>query len=128
MSKDELKKLTKPEKKVAAKVMKEEGYSLREIEDILGVSDSAVLRYSREQIPEELKQFEATLKSMFEDKERILAAKAFRRVDNRIDYAQIMDAWQIYKDLRGKGASPQILQQINANKLEVVLTRGEEKV
>lgn len=108
---DYLKSLPDPSKKVAAKVLVNEGYSTREVEEILGVSDTSVLRYSHQETPDELKHFEAELTEVFRRKEHIIAAKALKRIEAKIDYAQIEEALTVYREMRRVGASG--LNQIN---------------
>lgn len=99
---DSLKELPSIEKKVAAKVLYHRGFSLRQVEKILGVSDSSVLLYSKLETPEELKQFQADLELQFKDKEQIVAAKALARMDEKISTAKITEALDIYKVMSGR--------------------------
>lgn len=76
MTEDNLKLLPKPQKKVAAKVLARLGMSYRTIGRILDVSKDSVMRYSRMETPEELRQFETDFKKEFMLYEIILAVKA----------------------------------------------------
>jgi len=98
----DLKLLSPPEKKVASKVLRNRGFSLRQIENILGVSDSSALLYSKLETPEELTQFQAELEKQFTIREDIVAAKALSRIDNKMATARINEALDVYKVMRGK--------------------------
>ena len=98
----DLKLLSPPEKKVVAKVLRNKGFSLRMIEDILGVSDNSALRYSKLETPEELTQFEAEIENQFKIKENIVAAKSLARLDEKIVSSRINEALDVYKVMRGK--------------------------
>lgn len=63
-------KLTKPEKKTAAKVMLKAGYSAHQIEKFLDISDNTVLRASKEATPDQMKQFEAEFNQRIQDMKR----------------------------------------------------------
>lgn len=113
---DNLKLLPPPEKKVVAKVLVNEGFSTRDVEEILGVDHTSVSRYAKKDTPEELRRFETELIAVFTIKEHQIAAKALRRLDTKIDSAMIMDALEIYKSMRGKGVAGQnIALQFNTN-------------
>lgn len=110
---DNLKQLPKPEKQVVAKVLVDKGFSLREVERILGVSDSSVLKYSKLETPEELKQFQAELEVQFKTKESIVAAKALAVMDEKITRARISEALEVYKAMRGNSNQGSVNVQIN---------------
>lgn len=55
---DNLKELPPPEKKVAAKVLYDMGWSSRQIESWIGIDNVTVIRASEQPTPEALKQFE----------------------------------------------------------------------
>ncbi len=112
---DDLKLLPPPEKKVAAKVLVNEGYSTRDVEELLGVDHVTVSRYAKQETPDEMKRFETQLTNIFAIKEHQIAAKALRRIDSKIDTAIIMDALEIYKSLRGKNVSGINVQVNNFN-------------
>lgn len=76
--------LTKAEEKVAAKVLIEQGYSSREIEQWLGVSDSSALRYAKEETPEALTQFEAEFKEAIEEKKKEGLGMVMKRIQEII--------------------------------------------
>lgn len=50
--------LPKPQKKVVAKVLVEQGFTTPQIEEWIGVDNVSVWRYAKEQTPENLKAFE----------------------------------------------------------------------
>ncbi len=54
---------TKEENKVMAKVLVEEGYSSRKIEEVLGIDHSTINRYAVEETPEEQRQFATFFKN-----------------------------------------------------------------
>lgn len=99
---DNLKDLPKHQKKVTAKVLVQEGYSLREVEDILGISDSSASRYAQEETPENLKEFEAKIAKVFRVHEHRIAAKALRRLDDIVPRARVNEALDVYKVMTGK--------------------------
>lgn len=72
--------LSKPQKKVAAKVLRETGYTAREIERWLGISDNTALRAAKEPIPEELTQFEAEFKKAVEEKKKEGLGMVMKRI------------------------------------------------
>lgn len=55
---DGLKALAPPEKKIAAKVLYDMGWSSRKIESWIGMDNVSVIRASEQPTPESLKQFE----------------------------------------------------------------------
>ena len=114
---NDLVNLPPPEKKVAAKVLVNEGYSTREVEDILGLDHSVVARYAKLETPENMQQFETKLTDVFRIKEHQIAAKALRRIDTKIDNAFIKDALEVYKAMRGKDVA-QNMTQINVGSKE----------
>lgn len=63
---DELKLLPPPEKRVAAKVLIEKGYSARRLEELLGEDHVTLWRAAHEATPEELKQFETDFRLAIE--------------------------------------------------------------
>lgn len=101
---DDLKTLPPKEKRVASKVLINEGYSTREVEEILGVDHSSVSRYAKQDTPEELQQFETKLINIFRQTEHRIAAKALRRLESTIDRARINEALEVYKEMKGKTA------------------------
>jgi hypothetical protein len=102
---DDLKELPPLEKKVATKVLSNEGYSLRNIEEILGVDHVTAGRYAKLETPQELEQFETKLTNVFRQTEHRVAAKALKRIEERIDYSRINEALDVYRELRVKGVS-----------------------
>ncbi len=113
----DLKLLPSGEKKVVAKVLRERGFSLRQIEKILGVSDSSVLLYSKLETPDELKQFEAEIEKQFSIKENIIAAKALARMDQKITTAKISEALEVYKTIKSRGTTVAVqVNNFNADK------------
>jgi len=119
---DNLKMLPPPQKKVAAKVLVNEGYSTRTVEDILGIDHATVARYAKKDTPEALRQFETELIAAFALKEHQIAAKALRRIDTKIESAFIMDALEIYKSMRGKGVAG---VNVQVNNFQVKGANGE---
>lgn len=119
---DDLNNLPPNEKKVAAKVLVNEGYSFREVETILGVDHTTVSRYSKAETPEALQQFETELTNIFRTVEHKIAAKALRRLDATIDRARVSEALDVYREMRGKSVAPNIAIQ---NKF--VITRGDDE-
>ena len=110
---NELKTLPKPEKKVAAKVLVNEGYSTREIEELLDADHSSVARWAKLDTPLELKKFEERLCDVFRQREHIVAAKALRRVEETVPRARILEALEVYKNMRGIGGAAAKIQTPN---------------
>lgn len=112
---EDVKRLGKPKKKVVAKVLVEEGLSLREAASVLGLSKDTIARYAKEEVPDKLGQFETRIKEAFGVKEQVVAAKALARIDERIATAKISEALEVYKTMMGKGQDkgPVVPIQIN---------------
>ncbi len=91
MKTDELKLLPPPEKRVAAKVLHEAGYSTLKIEDWLGISDSTVLRASYAVVPEQLKAFEAEFKLSIEMSKKRALVMAHERMTKIIPTYKRLD-------------------------------------
>lgn len=108
---DDLKELPPPEKKVAAKVLTEAGYSSRRLEDMLGMDNVSIWRASQEATPDDLKQFETDFQIAIGDMKKQGVALVQKRLlelipkERRID--QVVKAGEY---LEGK---TQTLQQIN---------------
>lgn len=77
----DLKTLPTPEKKVAAKVLTEQGYVSRTIEKILGVDHSTVTRYAQEPTPEELQQFATKFAGIVQEKKNKILFKGLDRIE-----------------------------------------------
>jgi len=119
----DLSKLPGPQRKVAAKVLYNEGYTLREIEEIVGYDHTYIADLAKLDTPEKLEGFEKRLINIFQQTENRIAAKSLKRIEERIPYAKIDEALDVYKAMRGK-ESPIISQQFN--KFEVVNQDGKQ--
>jgi hypothetical protein len=119
----DLSKLPPPQRKVAAKVLWEEGYTLRQIEDIVGYDHSYIADLAKLDTPEKLEGFEKRLLDIFRHTENRVAAKSLKRIEEKIPFAQIDEALDVYKAMRGKETAI-ISQQFN--KFEVVNQDGAQ--
>lgn len=77
---DNLKELPSPEKKVVAKALIENGYTSRQVKEILGISYQSALNYAKEPTPEEQKEF----LTLFDNYIRAQKQKGISLVYNRI--------------------------------------------
>lgn len=113
MGKNDL-NLTKPEKRVAAKVMTEAGYSSREIESFLGISDDTVLRAAKDATPDQLRQFEAEFNTRIAEMKRTGVGMVQKRLLELIPKERRMDQLVKAGDyLEGKTGSQQTNVQVN---------------
>lgn len=107
MNKD-LKLLPPPEKKVAAKVLGEEGYSTRQIEELLEIDNVSAWRAIRGLTEPELEQFETDFRAMIAAKKKqgikLVADRLLQLIpkERRID--QVVKAGE-YLEGRGQGAN-----------------------
>lgn len=83
--------MTKPQKRVAAKVLRETGYSSREIERWLGISDTAALAASKVATPDELAQFEAEFKIAVQQKKVEGLGMVLKRIQEVVPKYQRLD-------------------------------------
>ena len=67
---DKLSELNHKEKKVAAKVLTEAGYSPRKIESLFDIDDVTAWRAAKEATPDELKSFEADFRTAIQEMKR----------------------------------------------------------
>lgn len=93
----DLKLLPPPEKKIAAKVLAQQGHSPRELEHWLEISDSTIYRALRDQTPEELTQFEAEFKASIEAMKKRGLIQGYRRLVELLPKERRID--QIVKGL-----------------------------
>lgn len=63
----EIKGLSPKEKRVAAKVLKDQGFSTRKMEQLLGMDRVTAWRASKEATPKELKQFETDFTQIIQE-------------------------------------------------------------
>jgi len=119
MTDKDLKQLTPPEQKVAARVLSKEGNSTREIQKMIGIDDVTAWRALDQVTPEGLKRFEADFINMRQLKKK----KGIVAVDDRLlelipkekRIDQVVKAGEYFA-----GNKEQTLQQININ-----VSRGE---
>lgn len=87
---NDTKLLSFAEKKVAAKTMYRMGWSSREVEKWLNISDTTVLKASTEATPEELKEFENHFQAVLKDmKQKGLAMSVKRMLELIPDYKRL---------------------------------------
>lgn len=97
--------LSTPQRKVAAKVLRQNGYSTREIEEWLGISDTTVLRAEKEPTNEEMKQFEALFKEAVLQKKQEGLGMVLKRMQEivpkypRLDH--LVKAAEYFEGIRG---------------------------
>lgn len=113
----DLKELPTPEKKVAAKVLTEHKYTLRGIENVLGIDHSTAAYYKDEPVPEELKEFSTIFDNYLTECEKKGIVMVAERIldlipeEKRID--QLVKAGEYFK---GNNQNPSSLTQINIDK------------
>lgn len=124
---DDLKLLPPPEKKVAAKVLIENGYSLRKAEEILGMDKDTVNRYAKQPTPDEMRQFEALFSNYIKENKQKGLRLVYQRIlelipkERKID--QIVKAGEF---LEGKVNEAVGMFFKEGNKeIKIVVTRGE---
>ena len=126
---DNLRELPPPEKKVAAKELILNGYSLRQVEGILGIDKDTASRYANQETPEDLRQFETIFKNYIQEQKQKGIDIVYKRLlellprERRID--QVVKAGEY---LEGKN-NPQTLQQFNVGgNMELEFIDNESKV
>lgn len=114
----DLKALPTPEKKVAAKVLVEKGYSVRQAEEILGVDFTTVSRYAKEETPEELQRFATILHNAIDEKKNKILVKGLDRlntlVPNETKISEVVKALE-YVEGKNESGNPSIAVQVNNN-------------
>jgi hypothetical protein len=129
MDRKDLPKLSNPEKKVAAKVMAEQGYSSRDIEDFLGISDSTVLRASKDATPDQLTQFEAEFQQRIKEMKQTGVGLVQKRLlelipkERRID--QVVKAGDYFEGKTGQGDTMGAAFKDGDKEFKIIVTRGE---
>lgn len=127
MQKDSL-DLTKAEKRVAAKVMSDNDYSSRQIEDFLGISDNTVLRAKADATPEELKQFEAEFEERIKQMKQTGIGMVQKRILELIPKERRMDQLVKAGDyLEGKtGGGVGVGIKDGDKEFKIVVSRGND--
>lgn len=95
-----LQKLPKPAKIAGSKALRELGYSVREIADILGISKSAAHRYLSKASEERWDEWGLQIKRLVEVKEEKVAAKALRAIEKKMGKARFYELVGLYKVIR----------------------------
>lgn len=125
--KENFKLMPPAKKKIACKVLKQLGFSYRQITEITGVPTTTAYTYSKEEIPPELERFGTELENAFKDFEVILAAKAAVRIEKCLPQAKIRDALDTYGLMMGKKQNnPVVAVQTNLNVQEGGIINGEQ--
>lgn len=111
---DNLKLLPPPEKKVAAKVLYNMGWSSRQIEQWIGVDNVTVTRYKDLPTPEELQQFETEFTSVIQSEKKRGIALGIKRLNELIPKERKMsELVRGLEYLEGNDKSPKTNIQIN---------------
>lgn len=135
-----IKKLPRVKQKVIAKALSDEGYSTRRIQQLIGVDDVSVWRYTKEQTPEELKQFEAEFKLAINEMKIKGVAEVHKRMMEiipkypRLDH--LVKAGQYFEgkldnnnnQINIQGDKVMVIPSSLMDKYEVNSTKTEEKV
>lgn len=110
----DLKELPAPEKKVVAKVMTEQGFSSRKIEEITGIDHATVARYAKEQTPDDMIQFETEFAGIVRDKKNKILYKGLDRIEALIPQeAKISEVVKAIETVEGKSNNNSPAVQVN---------------
>jgi len=113
MTNKQLQRLTKDEIKVAAKTMMENGYTTRQVEEVLNIDHSSAALYAKMPTPEELSEFSTIFDNYIKQNKQKGIVLVYNRLlellpkERRID--QVVKAGEY---LEGKNIQ-QTLNQIN---------------
>ena len=114
MKKLKIKKLPKPAKISGSKSLREIGFSVREIAEILGISKSAVHRYLKETTDKEWDEWGRQIKKIVSIKEEEVAAKTLKLIEEKMPRARFYELVGLYKTIRElRQPKTSILQQFN---------------
>lgn len=115
------KRLSKPKKYVAAKVLKEDGYTNAEIAEWLGISEATALRYRQIDTDEKLKGFEEEFRKTIAIMKYDGIGKVHKRLLERIpDERRISEIVKAGEFLEGK-------QQTNNVQVNILNSLQEDK-
>lgn len=110
----DLKQLPPPEQKVVAKVMTEQGFSSRKIEELTGIDHVTVTRYAQEPTPDELKQFETQFTCIITDKKNKILYKGLDRIEALIPQeTKISEVVKAIEMVEGKNNNSSPPVQVN---------------
>lgn len=108
------KNFTPLEVRVAAKTLIENGYSSRKVERILGIDHSTAILYSREETPDEMKEFSTIFDNYIKEHKNKGISMVYERIlelipkERRID--QVVKAGEF---LEGKNNDQNVAVQVN---------------
>jgi len=109
----DLKKLPKPAKVAAVKMLRQFDFRILEIADILGIPKTTVHRYIHEK-DEVWEKVGSEIKKLVEAKEEVIAAKALAAIEKKMDRARFYELVGLYKVIRElRMPKVAIAQQIN---------------
>ncbi|MEO0289603.1 MAG: hypothetical protein ABIN00_08215 [candidate division WOR-3 bacterium] len=94
------KDLSKPMKIAATKTLKELGFSVRKIAEIMGVDKNTILRYQKKELEPEFRQFADTIKKIYLEHDFELAELAYQKMKLKIDRARFFELVGLYKTVR----------------------------
>lgn len=113
-----LKQLSPPEIKVAAKELILNGYTTRKVEEILGIDHSTAARYAEAPIEEEQQQFATVFDAYIKDQKAKGINIVYKRLlelvpkERRID--QVVKAGEFLEGKSNKGIEVQVNNQVNS--------------
>ncbi len=122
----ELQMLPAPELKVAAKLLIENGYTSRKVENILGIDHSTATLYAKQEIPEELIEFSTIFNNYIQEQKHKGIRLVYQRIlellprEKRLD--QVVKAGEY---LEGKNKQPNTVIGIQGNDMSIEFIDAE---
>jgi len=122
MDEKKLKKLPRPAKIAATQTLKEMGFSVRRIAEIMGIGTTTVNRYKDKELEREWLQFGDTIKKIWLEHDFELAELAYKKMKEKIDRARFFELVGLYKTVRElqQPKEPVIAQQFNVNLADLI--------
>ena len=111
------------------KALRDLDYTVKEVADLLGISERTVYRLSREELDEEWQKSVSIIKRLVAVKEEQVASKALAMIEEKMPRAQFRELVGLYKVIREIqiGRMPSVANQINIDGERVTfkISRGE---
>ncbi len=111
------------------KALRDLDFTVKEVADLLGISERTVYRLSREEVDAEWQESVTIIKRLVRTKEEQVASKALAMIEEKLPRAQFRELVGLYKVIRELqiGQAPAVANQINIDgeRITFKISRGE---